>query len=268
LANGASYAVFLCLAVSEGCGSGAPLKPEGGVGGSGGSAAMTTTDGAALTCGDLLGAIKEKLSHAVTSADRTCETVADCTAVGIGNLCYGDPCSPVFVSRAGAAVITAALTDIEVHDCDAVEKARCVSRANGPSYCPAEGVPVCMGGLCQNGWQLDAAAVDSALLCGGVACLAEEHLDTHSCKCVTSLPQDAGPTELAPPVECGGLLCPVGDRLDLTRCKCVNTFDANFCFGVECRPDYHFNPGLCECLPNASSDASSADASSSDASLF
>jgi hypothetical protein len=115
----------------------------------------------------------------------------------------------------------------------------------------------------------NAAAVDSALLCGGVVCLAGEHLDTHSCGCVPNLPQDAGPTELAPPVECGGMLCPVGDRLDLRLCKCVNTFDANLCGGVFCGLGYHFDKGLCECVPDtSSSDASSSDASSSDASSF
>jgi hypothetical protein len=121
---------------------------------------MPGADGAALTCGDLLAAIKAKVDPVVTGADRTCKSDADCTAVGIGNLCYGDPCSPVFLSRAGAAVINAELTDIEVHDCDAVEKAGCASGGTGPYNCPLEGVPTCVAGRCQDSLNISSPRPD------------------------------------------------------------------------------------------------------------
>ena len=155
MTTGLSYAVLFLTAVWAGCGSAAPLKSEAGAGGSGGvtgATAMASADGATLTCGDLLAAIKTKLNHAVMSADRTCKTDADCTSVGIGNFCYGDPCSPLFVSRPGAAVINAELAEIEVHDCEAVERAGCASRGTGPyGSCPSKGVPLCVGGLCRVG---------------------------------------------------------------------------------------------------------------------
>jgi hypothetical protein len=145
--TGPSYAVFCLAAVWAGCSSGSPLKPEGG-GGGGGS--MAGSGGAMVTCADRVAAIKATIDPVVTNADRTCKIDADCTSATIYNACYGVPCSPAYVSLSGAAAITAELKAVEAQDCDAVEKAGCAT-GQGRYSCPAEGVPVCVAGLCQDG---------------------------------------------------------------------------------------------------------------------
>jgi hypothetical protein len=92
--------------------------------------------------------MKAKLDPVVASADRACMTDSDCVLAPLGNACYGDGCSGVAVSVAGAATIAAELTTLQNQGCDAAFRAGCV----GPGHvnCPEEGASTCVANQCQN----------------------------------------------------------------------------------------------------------------------
>jgi hypothetical protein len=108
---------------------------------------VTVVDGTALTCADRAGQMKAQLDPVVASADRACMTEADCVRVYLGNTCYGDGCSGVAVSMAGAATIAAELAALQDKDCDASFRAGCVGP--GITSCPAQFNPICLGNQCQ-----------------------------------------------------------------------------------------------------------------------
>lgn len=107
---------------------------------------VSSVGGSATTCADRAAEMKAMLDPVVARADRSCETSADCVRAPLGNSCFGDGCSGVDVSNAGAATIAAELTTLQSQDCDAAFAAGCVGP--GTTNCPEEGVPACVAGQC------------------------------------------------------------------------------------------------------------------------
>jgi Collagen triple helix repeat (20 copies) len=109
---------------------------------------VTTTGGHVVTCADRAAEMKAKLDPVVASADRSCMTNADCVQAPLGNGCYGDGCSWVPVSHAGAASVAAELATLQTQECDSAFKAGCVGV--GRTNCPLQGNAGCVAGSCQN----------------------------------------------------------------------------------------------------------------------
>jgi hypothetical protein len=110
---------------------------------------VTTEDGGVVTCADRMAEMKAQLDPIVARADRACMTDADCVRAYLGNTCFGDGCSGVAVSAAGAATIAAELATLQEQDCDAAFRAGCVGV--GITSCPAEFNPACVANQCQLG---------------------------------------------------------------------------------------------------------------------
>ena len=91
--------------------------------------------------------MKAQLDPIVASADRACMTDADCVTAYLGNACFGDGCSGVAVSVAGAATIAAELTTLQNQGCDAAFRAGCLG--SGLVNCPADNNPACVANVCQ-----------------------------------------------------------------------------------------------------------------------
>ena len=95
------------------------------------------------------------------------------------------------MSRAGALVVNAELTDIEVHDCDAVERAGCASTGTGPYNCPLEGAAVCVGGQCQDSLHISSPSPD-----GGTGAETRTEAGTDGPRCCPLDPLHSGCMDL------------------------------------------------------------------------
>ena len=115
---------------------------------------VTAADGGGMpTCAERTAQMTEEVQATLgpigDGADRSCQSDADCVAVGIGTACYQSGCGYFDVSMAGAATIKAATMAFEDKDCAAFIEAGCVLPV-GIYSCPAEGFPKCVAGKCQD----------------------------------------------------------------------------------------------------------------------
>jgi hypothetical protein len=109
---------------------------------------VTMSNGAVVSCADRAAAMKATIDPLVADADRSCTTDADCARAYLGNACFGDGCSGVYVSQASAMALSAQQMKLQDQNCDASFKAGCVGP--GLTHCPLRGFPVCVAGLCQD----------------------------------------------------------------------------------------------------------------------
>ncbi len=108
---------------------------------------VSHADGGVVTCEDRTAEMSPEVAAVFAGADRACKADADCTAMTLGNECYGDSCTQVAVAASGSASIAAQLSGIAQQYCGDFFQAGCVGP--GLSGCPAEGVPTCVGGTCE-----------------------------------------------------------------------------------------------------------------------
>ena len=104
-------------------------------------------DSESLDCASRSAQIEAELEDTLDAAGRRCEVDRDCRRITLSNDCYGDGCSGIYVSEAGARDIAAKLADLQDRYCADAFEAGCVGP--GLRSCPLQRLARCIDGMCE-----------------------------------------------------------------------------------------------------------------------
>jgi hypothetical protein len=113
-----------------------------------GGASVGTGDGGELSCNQRDQLASQVVSNAVSTADASCQTAADCQKVSTNTLCR-DTCGEFYIGKLAVAPIEAAVraVDVDSRFCFGFEADGCV-RTIPPCIPPQTGPIACVDGMC------------------------------------------------------------------------------------------------------------------------
>jgi hypothetical protein len=111
-----------------------------------GSASVSTGGGGKLSCQDRDRLAGQVVSNALSTADASCETAADCKTVSTDTMCR-DTCGSFYIGKLAVAPIEAAVSTVNSSFCLGFEADGCM-RTIPPCTPPIGGPVACVNGSC------------------------------------------------------------------------------------------------------------------------